>query len=353
MTNALPRVLLSHLLDGAAPARVSVIGLSKNAGKTVTLTHIIRAAAADDLPLGLVSTGRDGEDQDAVTELPKPHIWAPSGAFVVTAEAALTTGSARIQPEEYLPMSTQFGRVVLGRVTAAGKLLLIGPGTASRIGEALKRLESRGARLCLVDGSFDRIAAAAPAITGRVVLAAGAAYSTSMQETISQVRHVLDILDLPQLLPAMTDHVEEALKNAPVSVVTLSGAITPVAVPSALSNPEEIVEQAMAQEAYGAYLVMRGALGDRLLQELLRRRARNVALVVTDPTHVLVDRNLWRRWRRQGGIAYVRRPVQVVAVTTNPHSPVGHDYDAREFFRAVQQMTSRPVFDLEAGLPQT
>lgn len=351
MTNPLSRVLLGHLLEGTGPARVSVIGLSKNAGKTVTLTHIIRAAAAEALPLGLVSTGRDGEDQDAITELPKPHIWAPFGAFVVTAEEALTAGSAVIEPEEYLPMTTHFGRVVLGRVTEPGELLLIGPGTASRVGEALKHLERRGARLCLVDGSFDRIAAAAPAITGRVVLAAGAAYSTSMQETIGQVRYVLDVLDLPQLLPTMAEPAEAGLKSGPVSVVTLSGAVTPVPVPSALSRPDQIADAAIAQAAYGAHLVINGALGDGLLQALLRRGAQHVALVLTDPTHVLVDRNLWRRWRRQGGIAYVRRPVQVVAVTTNPYSPVGHDYDTQEFFQAVQQMTKRPVFDLEAGLP--
>ncbi|MDB4894531.1 MAG: hypothetical protein JWN15_793 [Firmicutes bacterium] len=353
MTESLAVQLLDQVLVGGdSPTRLSVVGLCKNAGKTVTLNHIIRAAAGRGLPLGLVSTGRDGEEQDAVTELPKPRIWAPAGAWVATAAQALTAGTARIDPFQELPMTTRFGPIVIGRVAGEGEVLLIGPGSTRRIGEVLGGLEAHGARLCLVDGSFDRIAAAAPTVTGRVVLSAGAAYSHSMSETVSQVRHVLDVFDLPQVPAEVTTAIEKALLTGSVSVVSRDGAVTEVPVASALGDPEPIVAAALRPAPDTAYLVLGGALGDRLLMTMLKRRVQLAGLVVSDPTHVLVERNLWRRWRRQGGLAFVRRRVALVAVTANAYSPVGQGYDAHEFLAALTIMANRPVFDLEAGLSQ-
>lgn len=350
MTSALTERLLEHLLDsGGATSRFSVIGLSKNAGKTVTLNHLIRAAAGRGLALGLVSTGRDGEEKDAVTELPKPRIRAPRGAWIATARSALQVGTAGVRELSQLPWTTPFGPVVIGQVERSGEVLLIGPGSARRIGELLLSLEEYGARLCLVDGSFDRMAAAAPAVTGRAVLAAGASYSTAMGETVAQVGHLLDLFDLPPVPAQYELPVARAVQGGPVSLVTADGELVPIPVISGLVDPGPIGD-AVAAAGPGALLVLTGALSDRLLQMLISRRLFDVKLVLQDPTHLLVGRSLWRRWRSQGGGGYVRRPVKILAVTTNPHSPVGQDYDPRAFFEAVAAVANRPVFDLEAGL---
>jgi len=165
-----------------------------------------------------------------------------------------------------------------------------------------------------------------------------------MTETVAQVRHVLDVFDLP-VAPA---HVETETK-APVSVLYENGGVLEVPVPSALGNPEPIAD---ALDQRPGYLVLNGALGDRLLMTLLRRRPPLLGIIVADPTRVLVERNLWRRWRRQGGLAHVRRPVRLLAVTTNPYSPVGQDYAAHAFFDAVNAIANRPVFDMQAGFPE-
>lgn len=348
MTEHPAQRLLELALKPDGPARLSVIGLSKNAGKTVTLNHLIRAAAAGGVPLGLVSTGRDGEAEDAVTELPKPRIWAPAGALVATAAAALHAGSGRIATLRALPLSTPFGQVVLGRVEEAGEVLLIGPGSAARVAQVLAAFEGAGARLSLVDGSFDRMAAAAPGVTGRVILAAGAAYSASMGQTVAQIRHILELMDLPPVAPALAPLVEQAVAAGPVSLVESDHAVRRLPVTSGLSQPEAIIAAARG----AACLTLAGALGDGLLREALRQQAAHLAVAVADPTHILVERSLWRRWRRAGGQVYVRRPVRLLAVTVNPHSPVGRDYDTRAFFQAVAELAQRPVFDLQAGLSQ-
>lgn len=358
MTNGLAERLLDVVLGGGgalgvappAPARLSLIGLSKNAGKTTTINHLVRAAAGRSLPLGLVSTGRDGEEQDAITELPKPRIWAPAGTWVATAKAALCAGSARMTPVQELPIKTPFGSVVVGRVQEAGEVLLIGPGSAQRVAEVLGGLEAHGARLCLVDGSFDRIAAAAPAVTGRVVLAAGAAYSHSMAETLAQVRHVLDLFDLPPVPPPLQAAAEAAAAGGPVHLITPGGEMIEIPVASALGDPEPILAAVAGRAASDTHLLISGALTDRLLTALLQHRTPLGGLVLPDPTHILVARGLWRRWRRQGGLAYVRHPVRLLAVTINAYSPTGKGYDAQAFFDAMRASAQRPVFDLQVGL---
>lgn len=353
MTDDLAVRLLRAVLGGRDRGRVSLVGLSKNAGKTVTLNRLIRAAAALGIPLGLLSTGRDGEAVDAVTELPKPRIWAPEGALVATAAAGGPDGGraaagddpesrARVAVLRETGVTTPLGPVVIGRVERAGQVLLVGPGSAARIAALLDELEAAGAALCLVDGSFDRRAAAAPAVTGRAVLAAGAAYSASMEATVSQVRYLLELFDLPEAPAAPRE-------RPPVCLLPPDGPPAPVPVRSGLADPERVAE-AVAGAPPGTALCLTGALTDGLLKALLARRLARVPILVPDPTHVLADRHTWRRWRRQGGQVWVEKRVEIAAVTTNAYSPVGPGYDAAAFCARVAEAAGRPVVDLVAGI---
>ena len=54
---------------------ISVVGMAKNSGKTVTLNQLIAEALEDNLKLGITSIGRDGEKQDIVTFTEKPLIY--------------------------------------------------------------------------------------------------------------------------------------------------------------------------------------------------------------------------------------------------------------------------------------
>lgn len=347
--------LLRAVLGGRDRGRISLVGLSKNAGKTVTLNRLIRAAAGLGIPLGLLSTGRDGEPVDAVTELPKPRIWAPEGTLVATAAAGGPDGgsgaagedrerTARVAVLRETGITTPLGPVVIGRVVRSGEVLLVGPGSAARIATLLDELEAAGAALCLVDGSLDRRAAAAPAVTGRAILAAGAAYSASMDATVSQVRYLLELFDLPEAPPEWRHGA-----RPPVCLLLPDGPPVAVPVPSALTDPAVVAEAAAAAPA-GAVLSVTGALTGGLLLALLSRRCAHIPILVPDPTHVLADRGAWRRWRRQGGQVFVEKRVEIAAVATNAYSPVGPSYDAAAFCARVAEVAGRPVVDLVAGI---
>jgi len=55
---------------------ISIVGMAKNAGKTVTLNALLDEAYENGKNVGLTSIGRDGEKQDIVTQTEKPMIYA-------------------------------------------------------------------------------------------------------------------------------------------------------------------------------------------------------------------------------------------------------------------------------------
>ena len=77
-----------RLIDLIYPANkiISIVGSFKNAGKTVTLNEIISQAGEKSIPLALISTGRDGEKRDVLTETEKPAVYVNKGTIIATVE---------------------------------------------------------------------------------------------------------------------------------------------------------------------------------------------------------------------------------------------------------------------------
>ena len=75
---------------------LAIIGLSKNAGKTTCLNHIIAAwqETSQLRPLALTSVGRDGELEDILSGNPKPRIYVQTGTLIASAEGALLRSDA-------------------------------------------------------------------------------------------------------------------------------------------------------------------------------------------------------------------------------------------------------------------
>src|SRR6202030_3581428 len=102
-------------------SRLSLIGLSKNVGKTTTTNHLLETLLtekhyrADEL--ALTSLGLDGEAIDALTGLPKPRYVPQAGLIVATTADLLnqaeTTGA---KVERLLQLR---GRTALGLVIVA------------------------------------------------------------------------------------------------------------------------------------------------------------------------------------------------------------------------------------------
>ena len=112
---------------------ISIVGMAKNSGKTVALNHLILEAIEEDITLGIISTGRDGESTDVVTETKKPKIFAEVGTIIATTTEMLSLGDATIEIIYVTDYRTPLGEILIGRVRNEGYIEIAGPQTVAEI----------------------------------------------------------------------------------------------------------------------------------------------------------------------------------------------------------------------------
>src|SRR5947207_9798332 len=107
---------LAYIVVQARIARLVLIVLAKNVGKTTTTNHLLATLLGEQLyradELALTSLGLDGEAIDALTGLPKPRYVPEAGMLVATTAALLLQAEsegARIERLHQLPGRTALG----------------------------------------------------------------------------------------------------------------------------------------------------------------------------------------------------------------------------------------------------
>jgi hypothetical protein len=285
---------------------IAIAGMSKNAGKTTTLNHIISGfAARGAMPLGLTSIGLDGEETDQVTATPKPRIHMPTGTIIATAERLLAGRDPRANhfAREILAVmdniTTPLGRVVVARALSPGAVMLAGPSMMSQIPPLIRIMQDMGAVKIIIDGAVGRKSLAMPDIGEAVVLAAGASLSKSMEAVIAETRHTAEILNLS---------------------------------PAGASYARPLPEQ---------HTHLEGAVTDTKLDGLFDRH-----IVAEDATKILISPKALTKLRLSGGTISVKKRINLVAVTINPISPYGRNFDADQFLEEMQRALPVPVFNV-------
>jgi len=329
---------------------VSVVGIAKNVGKTTTLNHLISQADAADISLGLTSTGRDGEKVDILTRLPKPSINAPEGTLIATAEEVAAQGTAGLQVVKETGYVTRLGPVVLYMVVRAGNVQLVGPDTISQTRDVIAQMHNYGAELVLVDGAFDRMASAAPAVTQATILATGAAVSPSMEETLERTRLAVALFKLRRIREEPHARNAAALvAEHRVGLIGGEGDVTVLPIRTALERGQFIASTVKPDTRY---VVLGGSLPGSVLRDLMKQPevVKKVIVVLADGTRVFTDARAWREFARMGGRLRVVTPVRLLGVTVNPYSPLGGSYEPDEFLAKVGALAAPlPVFDVVLG----
>lgn len=329
---------------------VSIVGMSKNSGKTVALNHLIGEAMEEDIIVGITSIGRDGENLDIVTETEKPRIYVGEGNYIATAKEMLNYGDANIEIIKVTEYRTPLGEIVIGRVRNGGYVQIAGPQLLSEIKAVSNIMLELGAGFVIIDGALDRITSAAPTISESTILSTGAVVSRDINKVIDETAHLVSLFNLPAIENKETRlTVEELIQNNKIAIINQDNKADIIPLKTALKSGN-IIGDYLKDDS--KYIVIPGSLVKNTVEDLTRstRKYKDVEIIVTDGTKIFINPNDWIRFQRQGIIVKVLDKVDLVALTLNPYSPKGYYFEPLNF---LEQMKSRinkvPVMDLILG----
>ncbi|SDW78113.1 lysine 5,6-aminomutase reactivase subunit KamB [Tepidimicrobium xylanilyticum] len=340
-------MLLQHIQDKYKI--ISIVGMAKNSGKTVALNHLIQESLDEGIQLGIVSTGRDGESLDLVTETEKPKIFVEEGVLIATTTELLSLSDATVEIIDITGYRTPLGEILIGRIKDSGYIQISGPQTTVEIKEIADSMIKLGAELVLVDGAIDRKSSAAPSITDATILATGAVLSRDMTKVIEETLHIVNLFNLPPVDINDRPILERAFENGDISTVDENLNCYPLGIKTAL-NCGHIIGQHIKEDT--KYILIPGSLVKNTVEGIIEtaNRYKKVVLVVSDGTKIFIPPKDWLRFVKHGLKVKVINPINLVAITLNPYAPQGYYFDARELLdRMRYYIKDIPVVDLVLG----
>ncbi len=333
---------------------VSVVGMAKNAGKTVTLNELINQSMETGTVLGLTSIGRDGESQDVVTCTQKPAIYVDSGTLIATAEGLYNCSDARLEILEMTNFQTSMGTIMIARALSPGYIQLAGPCTNADIRMVSERMLTYGAELVIVDGALDRVSSASPAISDATLLATGAVISRDMDKVIEESIHQVSLFRLPAVFePEVKFMAEEAVALKEIQVIRNSqdeGLITDhIPIKTALGAGRKIAD---ALCEHSQYVILPGSLVSKTLFDVAgsSKHFKQVTFIIQDATKLFVASRDWQLLLRKGLKVAVIKEINLLAMTINPFAPAGYYFDPIKFKTRLQSfLEPLPVIDVMEG----
>ncbi len=324
---------------------VSIIGLAKNAGKTVTLNYLIEEAINLNIKTGITSTGRDGENTDLITKTQKPAISVTEGMYVATAKKTLMLSNAKAEILETTGISTAMGEVIIIRVRQKGNIQIAGPVSAKDMKYVAKRLKHYGAEVVFIDGAIDRKAVSSPAITDACVIATGAVLSRDMKKVLEKTAHAVECYSLT----GTDEHVKNiARKINKTCIISEGGKILVPDIKTSITSGKKISEMINEKTTH---VFVKGAVTSALLKDLWENKyLRGIKLIIEDGTKIFTDINMWNEMRRKGLKVETINTINVLAVTLNPVSPEGYFFDSEVLKENMKKvLTGIKIVDVVSG----
>ena len=133
---------------------MAIVGLSKNAGKTSLLNWYLKNLEGQ--KIGVSTTGRDGEDTDLLTKLPKPKVILPKDVYFTSFENVFSKHAIMIEGIEKLPFRVIDKHLWLYKTLGEIETEIVGPSTVKEQTDLIDIFQNYGCELTIIDGSFDR-----------------------------------------------------------------------------------------------------------------------------------------------------------------------------------------------------
>lgn len=324
---------------------LSIVGMSKNAGKTTAMNFLIEEAMDEGMILGITSTGRDGETVDLVTETEKPRIYVDEGTIVSLPKQLYELSEAGMEILKITKYSTAMGQLLLCRVVESGYVQIAGPGSTAEHKLLCQEMLDLGAEIVIIDGAIDRKSIASPETSDAIILATGAVLSRSMSKVVDETAHTLELYSLP-----VTDNplLKDTLADESMSdtVVTFSGdKVKKLDLKTGL-GASKFIDEAIDENV--DYVFIPGALTDSVVADINPKKFKRTKFVLKDPTKIFINNIRWGQLKKQGFYVEVLQNIKVAAITVNPVAPLGYSFEHKALIDAMKAAVGDiPVVDVK------
>lgn len=339
-----------QLIDLIYPSKkiISIVGTFKNAGKTVTLNEIITQAGEKSIPIALISTGRDGEKRDVLTETEKPPVYVNQGTIIATVENAIKSEYAGIEILSVTEYNTPMGRVVIGRAMENGYVEISGPYSSRTIRNMCEKMLDFGAELVLIDGSLDRRASAAPFVSDGTVLATGASLARSQDLVIDKTLHIINNYSIPKIEECeVGDIAEDIIEQGITGIINEDLSVTYIDTQTSLQSGS-FISQYITEKS--EYVVLSGSATTCTLKDIMQNARKQLKIIVKDGTRIFLPEREMHLLKKMGMQLRVVDNINIIAVTVNPYSPDGYYFDSETFLENMRRAIPHiPVFDVMQG----
>ncbi|MFA9423666.1 MAG: hypothetical protein ACERLG_08810 [Sedimentibacter sp.] len=324
---------------------ISIVGLAKNAGKTVTLNYLIEEATNSNLIIGVTSTGRDGESIDLVTQTQKPSVFVTEGMYVATAKKALMLSAAKIEILETTGICTPMGEVIIAKVRQGGNIQIAGPVNVTDMKYVAKRLKYFGAQVVFIDGAIDRKAVSSPLITDACIIATGAVLSRDMKKVLEKTAFAVECLTLKKT-DDDTSMILQGRNNT--CIIYRAGNVVVPDIKTSITGGKKISELI---DDTTTHVFIKGAVTSALLKDIGDNKClRGIKIIIEDGTKIFADINVWNEMRKKGLKVETLNAINVIAVTLNPVCPAGYFFDSALLKASMEDcMVGMKIVDVVSG----
>lgn len=183
-------------------------------------------------------------------------------------------------------------------------------------------LAGYGIDLTIIDGALSRKSSASPAVSDAVILATGAALSSSLPTLVDMTAFCVEMIRLPLCKE------DEGAYDETVTI-------------SSMDSEIDIGQNVRRVD-------VSGALTDRLLGRLTAESCiGNLEVTVQDFTRIFASPLSYRKFTRAGGRLAVRQRTRLLALCVNPLAPNGYVMDSDLLCAELEKRTGMPVYDIK------
>lgn len=340
-----PSILLDRLSETDART-IAVAGCSKNAGKT-TAMNILTGTWTGRMT-GLMSIGIDGEDSDFWLGVPKPRISALPGTLFATARRALEAVDGEYVVVQDTEISTPLGNLVIARTAGPARLLLAGVRHKRDVAMVRDTMLRLGADRVVIDGAYQRLMSADPAISDGLVLATGAILGPKTADVVERTLSFVERILMPATSdPKLMSALEMACSTGRSVAATADGRL----IAAGDEGCAAAVEMAAGLADSLTALAMPGAVPRGFADSIadLPDIREPVTLLARDATRVFIDGTEFRRFHRFGHRMMTGKAINLLAIAVNPVAVTGGTIPSAELVAAVSAaIPNVPVFDFVA-----